>query len=654
MNDELSDIHDTIFKIYEKNLNFLKKNFNSLYEEIDYLSNAIENGLYQEKYTLELVDGYFDILNNENNGYFYNVNSYDDADSRAAVTSFDTSNSFDLLRKNQRTNKLLESEYYKDVVPIIAHINEVVDFEKVEFQKIFKFIYIGTGLGLHIQQIDKKINSLTTLIIEEDLEIFRLSLFVTDYSVFEEGNRKLFLSIGDDKVERNLDLMDLSNYHKYMNYNVKYNTLLASGQKIKDDIALHFSLNSNASFPYKIMLQNLERMVGFINNKDRFLNANTMKDKKILKDRKVLIISAGPSLDTYIDWIRDNQELFIIVCVDVIVKKLEINSILPDIIVSIDQSHLCASYVTTKDPDYLNDSAFLFLSQQSPEIMEVVKDKHYYFSQVMPLIPEIGFLGSTPNVGTYSFELTTLLGSNELYLIGCDAAFNQKTGNRYASDSGYRHTDNINNQQSTSAMSLDDVITTKGNLRTEIKTNGKLYGFKDQYEASIRALKAQNINFTAFNLSDGAYIEGLTPLTKEELENKTINFIPENKNMIEEINNVSQIIDNLNSEDDIIIINSILSRIRKFQKIEMSSKDDFLEKKLDLMIWILEKTKEMNSTLYGRLFLEYTSLVDIYINYLLNLRQKDLHKKEEMNKISKMWSKGTLIMFKEIKDSLKQ
>ena len=133
-----------------------------------------------------------------------------------------------------------------------------------------------------------------------------------------------------------------------------------------------------------------------------------------------------------------------------------------------------------------------------------------------------------------------------------------------------------------------------------------------------------------------------------------IGFIPTDKNMIEEINSVSQIIDNLNSENDIMIINSILSRIKKFQKIDMSSKDDFLGKKLDLMIWILEKTKEMNVTLYGKLFLEYTSLVDIYINYLLNLRQKDLHKKDEINKISKMWSKGALIMFKEMKDALKK
>ena len=72
------------------------------------------------------------------------------------------------------------------------------------------------------------------------------------------------------------------------------------------------------------------------------------------------------------------------------------------------------------------------------------------------------------------------------------------------------------------------------------------------------------------------------------------------------------------------------------------------------MIWILEQTKVMTTNLYSNLFLTFSNLSDIYVNYLLNLRQNNLHNKEEINKVSKMWAKGAVVLFKDIKNSLKR
>ena len=655
MKKEQDNLNETLLEIYTKNMIFFKENFKSLYNDLEVLSISINNGTHKEKYTLELVEDYFDILNHENNGYFYNINSYDDAVQRSQKASFDTTNSLDLLRKGIDNKHLLNSELYKDITPIIDHLNTVVDFDNVEFQKIFKFVYINTGLGFHIQEINKKLNSFTTLIIEEELEIFRLSLFTTDYTIFDEDNKKLFLSIGEDKNNRQSEIKEFSDYHKYMNYNIKYNTLLADGIKIKEELVHFFAYNNAALFPYKLVLDNLEKLVGFIKNKDRFLNRQFMFEKKILKDKKVLMISAGPSVDEYIQWIAQNQDKFIIIAVDVIVHKLEVHNVIPDIVVSIDPQDECKDYITTKNKDYLKNTSFLFLSQQSSKIMDYVKDKKYYFSQVMPLVEELGYLGSTPNVGTYAFELAIYLGANELYLIGNDAAFDQKTGNRYAQNAGYSSVDEIEikETESNKTVSMHDVIEVKGNFQDKVKTNLELSGFRDNYIVAINNFFDDGIKFKGYNLSSGAFIDGLIPCTKKELEAKIKDY-SYNKGLIsEDLDKVSQTVDKLDFSDDIKIINTIITRTKNFQKIKLSSKDDFLQNKLDLMIWILEKTKEMSSSVYGQLFLEYTSLVDIYINYFLNLRQNGLHKKEEINKVAKMWSKGTLTMFKDIKNSLK-
>ncbi|MGB5793727.1 6-hydroxymethylpterin diphosphokinase MptE-like protein, partial [Poseidonibacter sp.] len=493
--EEEIELNKIILTIYKKNLSFLKENFTDLYDDVITLGNNIDNGSHKEKYSLEFNNGYFDILNHENNGYFYNTNSYDDGDKRADVTTFDTKNSLDLLRKFGNTDYLLNSELYKDIAPIIDHLNEVVNFKTVEFRKIMKFVYIGVGVGAHLQSIDKKVKSLTTLIIEEELEIFRLSLFTTDYTVFEEDNRKLFLNVGTDRIKRLDSFNAFSEYHKYMNYNIKYNTLLATGSQIKEELIHYFAVNNVALFPYKLILENLEKLVTFIKTKERFLNTDLMNKKKILKNNKVLMISAGPSLDNYIEWISKNQNKFVIICVDVIVKKLELHKIVPDIIVSIDPSPLCAEYVTTKNPNYLDNSAFLFLSQQSKEIMEVVKNNKRYFSQVLSLIEEIGYIGSTPNVGTYAFELAIYLGANELFFIGNDAAFEQNTGNRYAQDSGYMQVDIIEENVSETQRVIDaiDVIKIKGNFKDFVKTNRDLSRFKDSYEEAIRIFRSYNV-----------------------------------------------------------------------------------------------------------------------------------------------------------------
>ena len=279
-------IEQSLLIVYQKNLQFLKMNFFDIFMEINQLSQNLESAKQKEMYSLEMKNGYFDILNLENDGYFYATNSYEDAEKRAEKASFCTNNSLNLLRGCRYTNKLINGEIYKDVAPIISYLNEKVDFEDVEFEKIYKKIYIGTGLGLHIQEIDKKISSFSTLIIEEELEIFRLSLFVTDYTVFNEDNRKLFLSVGEDREKRRKKIHLFAEYHKYMNYNIKYNILLQGDYHIKDEIIEYFDENYVGSFPYNSMLENLKKLIGFIKKEDRFLNAYKSQEKEILKDKK--------------------------------------------------------------------------------------------------------------------------------------------------------------------------------------------------------------------------------------------------------------------------------------------------------------------------------------------------------------------------------
>lgn len=655
MSIDISELETSLLSVYQKNLNFFKENFFHIYQKIETLSDKISKDKTYENYSLELCSNYFDIKNLENNGFYYSTNSYLDAEEREKTVDFSLNRSFDLLRKDGITNKLVKPLELKDVLPIVDFINKEVDLENIEFQEIKKFIYIGVGLGLHINEIDKKIKSYTTLIIEPELEIFRLSMFTLDYTVFAEGNRKLILSVGNETNQRKEALINFYYHHDYMNYNVKYYNLLNNLDYIHDEIAEFFGSNFMLAFPYHKVITNLNRTLNFVKNEERFLKLEDIQSKDIINNKKVLMISAGPSLDNYIDLIEKEQEKFIIVCVDVIVRKLEKHNIVPDIVFSIDPSPLCAAYLTTVDPSFLKDSAILLMTQQHQKTIEVLKERNLnlYCSQFSDIFEELGYLGTSENVGTFSFLVMVRLEAKELYLIGNDAAFDQRTGSRYSKDSSYSQVENLEEiNKDKNFISLDDVLTVKGNLQDEVKTNRSLLNFKHTYDVTINYLK-DSYNYTAYNLSDGVFVDGLNPLSEGVFKEKVLEFEISDFQAVESFNSISCILNKQKHDNDIKIINSIIQRSKKFQKLKFNSKNNLLEKKLDLMIWILESSKKMEMKFIGKIFLQYTEVIDTYINFMLNLKQRDLHDKKHIDLIGLYWSNGVISVFKDIKDTLK-
>lgn len=649
--DEVLELSKTLFEIYKKNLDFLKENFEDVYEKVEKLSKQINNQEYQCKYSLEYRDGYFDILNTKTNSWYYGCNSYYDSDMRAYNSNFSKDGSLDLLRKGIDGTSLVIHDDMKNIMPIISHINENVDLKNIEFDKIYKFIFIGTGLGIHIHTINKKLQPFTTLIIEPELEVFRLSLFITDYSELQKGNSKLFLSIQDDKQTRISVLDGFYNYHNYMNYNIKHHLLIENDKYLYDEIVSYFSTNSVLAFPYTHTIRNLFITKTFAKDGYKFLNFDTMLEKKVLLDKHILLIAAGPSLDNYTAWIKENQDKFIVICVDVIVKKLEKANIIPDIVVSIDPSHLCAEFLDTHDKDFLNNSAIILLSQQHDDVLDVIKKDNTYISQSIPLFRNIGYLGSASNVGTVSYMFAVHLGAKNIYTIGTDAAFNQKTGNRYAEDSSYKQSETLEDlNEEKNLISSYDIIEVKGNLRDKVKTNRSLLAFKDSFESVTFSLK-KYYEYDVYNLSDGVLIDGFSPLTHKELIKQTKNLSKQSDNILDTLSSVSTVFDKeaFDFNTDLKKIINIINKIKKHRKLKLKNRQEFLENKLEIMVWILEQSKNFKISVFGNIFLLYTEFVDIYINFYLNIKNQDLFDEAHLIKLNEIWSDGVLNVLNDFK-----
>ncbi len=286
--------------------------------------------------------------------------------------------------------------------------------------------------------------------------------------------------------------------------------------------------------------------------------------------------------------------------------------------------------------------------------MDILRERklHYYISQFTDINKEIGTLGSTPNVGTFSFHVMAHLGGKKLYTIGNDAAFHQETGERYSSDSTYTQTESLHiEDKKEDLISREDILEVKGNLRDTVKTNRSLIGFKSDYDAVINNMKTY-LKYEAYNLSDGVYIDGLEPMSKElfielseKIDNKNIDYI-------KIFNSISKVLETDCYKEDIKSINTIIQRAKKFQKYKITSIDDFLTKKLDFMIWILEKVKTLSVDVFGKIFLDYTHLVDSYINFTINLKQKDLYTQKNLELLRDYWAKGVVAVFRDMKNAV--
>jgi len=149
INDTMEQIKamlETMDEIYFKNLVWLKKFDNELYKIVKKTEKKILNNKSKEKYAVELnKEAALDIVNRKKKTFMYNCE------------------------------------------PFIYGDNKVKEVKKSK-----KIAFLGTGLGTHITSIVKKLKPKKILISEKNIQIFRCSLFITDYESLSEISKIIF------------------------------------------------------------------------------------------------------------------------------------------------------------------------------------------------------------------------------------------------------------------------------------------------------------------------------------------------------------------------------------------------------------------------------------------------------------------------------
>ena len=633
------DIEQEAIKTYELNMQYLKKNHPNLHKDLLSLDLEMQNGNIQQKFDLEYIEDNFDIKEIATGKYIYEKESNKIAQSYADTTVFDkdisTIESFSMLDLTDEKVKLedftIRARQY--IYPMMTYSVKNIK-RNSKMKEIVKYIFSGIGLGSHIQSIHNKIHGHRYLIIEDDIEIFKLSLFVTKYyEIAKEAT--IYFSVLEDETAFKIT------YDRYMqdafmyNYLIKYTHLsIHSHVKLKQLISFTGS-QTYVAYPYQLQLDRYLSPLKCINEKYPLIDIYKDIDDSILKNKPVLVIASGPSLSKNIEWLKQNHSKFIIMAVSSSLHFLDKHDIYPDLVLSADADIRVGEFFTNfKNKDFLNNTTIIFSSITHSDVLEKAKKYDFYISDISMQFNTDKPRYSFSCVGSFAYLYALDTSATNIYVLGLDLAVDQKTGEDHISEHMFStKTDIANKGALPLTISLTEtLIPLQGNFQETIYTTPSFHSsiFTIAQVASSIKKPYQNV----YNVNHGAKIQASQALEISSVDVASL----EKLNKIEFHNLFSKELNKnnnntLNDKDLEIIKNNkiVIKKVKKLiskhsLKSKTSNYDIYIDRLLKLSenIYACEVARPVKPLITYKAYFEYVfSIMYTFFNTkdLTNIKQ---------------------------------
>ncbi|MGJ0357009.1 6-hydroxymethylpterin diphosphokinase MptE-like protein [Aliarcobacter cryaerophilus] len=652
MTEAQIQLQNALTTTFLANMAFLSEYDNELYHKVDELSCMIASGSYKEKYELEFIteDGDFDIYDVINTKYLYNRKPKKINSDLIRKSELDTNNSifniseYFFLKENleiDRNNRF----NFNDLKELTAlTLNDMSEYSKLlkdsledkkKLKYINKFIFLGTLLGRHIPKIEKKIDADLYLVLERNLEIFRLSLFTTDYSILAKKG-VVFSIMDNDQIEKSKIDFFLDKGFFY-NYLIKFSSTTINIDKYIDNFLSILNTKKPTLYDYnRLLYVHINRTTRYIKDGYKTLLLDKIKDKcNIFENIPILYIAAGPSLDENIEWIKENQNKFFIVAIGAIYKRLLDYNICINIIITFDEQEFLndIQFDDESVSKIGKDTIILASTITNNKILKKLSYKNLFLYEVFSSIYKNNLSVSGFSIGELVLDILIKLNSKNVYLIGLDFSLNQKTGDSHSSDSnsGITKLDLMIEQDRDIFHSRESLIKVKGNLLENVFTTPLFFNSIQSAEI-ILSYKSNNMKF--FNLSEGgAFIEKTIPLKINELNIKEFANIPScinddflillNTNSLSELSNESIL--SINNEI-FFLKNEISNLLNKIKNTKIFTFDELLKN----IYQVYELTYDYKNI--NKIIENYFKMITAYLFYHFN----DLKLKNEIKKVNKV------------------
>jgi hypothetical protein len=651
----MQSIEENAIETYKNNLVYFNKYQPHIYAKMAAFDSAIEQNYYKNRYDLILKDGYFDVLEFSSDNCLYSANSKEYADVAAKTINFtQSSNAFETFKHVKINADELQKLEACDIAdsslsgfaPMLNYIDKNSPKE-CRLERIKKFIFFGVGLGTHLTTIDKKINAEVYFIVEDDLELFRLSLFTTAYYELS-SNAKLVFSILDTREEFDKNAAEFLETAFYYNHYIKYFHMLSHSEEKLKEFHIKVASQSHIVFYYSEILKQFTRPLKYLKNGFNFTNIIGLHSTQALGSKPVLLLAAGPSLQKNIAWVKANQERFIIIALSATLGILEKNKISPDIVTHIDGlKYASAHFKKLNSMDFLKDTIFLVSARTSKEIVEMLnKNNLFFFENGTSYKKDFGNV-TAPCVGSTTYLLATIFGLKELYLLGLDLALDSETGSTHSYDHEYATKLDLNSlaEETDTLNYKKTVVKTHGNLQKDVYTTIEFLKSIDSINTTTQNYKSSEQN--VYNIGDGALYKNTISLDLNKIDSSS--FAKMDKALIKQelhdifLTNSSNKI----TTDELQSLKDKKTHSLKIKEIILAQEKSLFksyQEFLDSLISLFERLSTSSSSIdydLALVYKEYSKFIYTFIFHFFNIKElKD--KKIHANQLNKLLCKELL------------
>jgi len=527
----MENINTFIIKNFNENIRYFQEKHPDIFKKISAFDDAVASGHYVEKYKLVHENDGFDVVENSTNKYLYskNINKHTDISSKSVNKNLDNNlfQGFVDLSFTQEElsefHKLRKSTPFKSYLSYVTPITQFIKKESKQRKEITsykKFIFFGVGLGQHISSIHSKINAKIYLIVEDDLELFRLSLFCTNYSLLA-NDATLFFSLFDNSNEfHKVAHRFIEKKYFYNNY-IKYFQLLSHSEEKSDEFYLTLTNQPHLRYFFNDTLKTSIKPLENIVNGYKFLKKDIKFNTSDFKKTPFLLLASGPSLQYNIEWLKENKNNFIIVCASSSLLFLEKNSIKPDIILHSDPFEIgIKSFNCLNEIGFIKDSLCLFSASTSQNILDICVTKNIYMYEMGTNYVQNSFKAYSPCVGSIGYQILLLLDIKEIYLLGLDLAIDPINGMNHIDT--HHDTKQLTAQKNKATLDYkESLFPVKGNLRKEVYTTPHF--FNSLYTINNYFTNLKDSNQLVYNLGDGAKIKDTISIYPQNIKVKSFN-----------------------------------------------------------------------------------------------------------------------------------
>lgn len=524
----MDDLQSRAIKTYRDNLGYFAKEHPDLHKKLLLFEEAIQSGRYKEKFALEYrPEGFFDVLDTESGNWLYGTSSVEHAGKMAREINYrkdqgviETFYNFSFDEKGVEVAKQADpsASRFVTTAPIIDYVAHSIDKHETTMKEIYKFIFLGVGLGLHIAEIHKKIGARVYFVTEENLEIFRLSLFVTEFSTIGRESKIYFSVMENDfsfKERFNAFFHDAFIRNNYIKYALFYGDYEKKIKQIQNFIVTQ----SHLTYPHDKLLRKNIRVLERIHEKRKFFDLSTCYSQSPLRQRPLILVAAGPSLNREIEWLKTNAPYATVVALFMTSAILEKEGIVPDIVVHVDEQSepVAKTLKRMENPEnFFRNSVFFLAPSVDMALFEPLIDGEnvYFFEDRTRYRFELGHLEGF-SVGEIAYALSLIWGADEIYLLGLDLALDAESGKTHAGG-------HISGEKSRTAEDSGDAVSlrgstfeVRGNFLEKVMTTPLFDMSIHQVNRFTREIK--NENQKVYNLGNGAFFERTVPMASEKV-----------------------------------------------------------------------------------------------------------------------------------------